>query len=180
MAVTQSDRPLVEIFNKNEILTNTITIMDEKNVSFFRFEDLRIYAKSVDYSQWVLANMANPGTEAEKNLFESFCKSAFDIALNIAEGSTRNKSQFEHYLKISKTAIRECIVYTAIAKGMGTISEEQSETSREMLMELTRMIGALIISLQKGSRRSREDNDEADDNGSIDDVDTNFDTSFSL
>lgn len=153
--------------------------MEERITSFFRFEDLRIYAKAVDYSKWVLNAMTTPSNDAEKNLFDSFCKSAYDIALNIAEGSSRNKSQFEHYLKISKTAIRECIVYTTIANGMGYLDNEQNESSREMLMELTRMIGALIISLQKGSNRrpheEHEDDEETpNDNNSFDDFSNDF------
>ena len=79
----------------------------EKVVSFFRFEDLRIYAKATDYSAWVIANLGAPANDRQQNLANAFCHSSYDIALNIAEGSSRNKSQFEHYLKISKTAIRE-------------------------------------------------------------------------
>ncbi len=133
------------------------TQQQERTVSFFRFEDLRVYAKATDYAKWVVGTLATAHNDAEKALTDSFCKSAFDIALNIAEGSARNKSQFDHYLKISKTAIRECIVYTAIASGRGLFTPEQNDQSREYLMELTRMIGALIISLQRGARRPEVD-----------------------
>ena len=100
--------------------------------------------------------------------------------MNIAEGSSRSKSQFEHYLKISKTAIRECIVYTTVAHNLGMFDDERCEQSREYLMELTRMIGALIISLQRSTSRRRDDmdaesnpsSDEADD--ALDAIDTNF------
>jgi four helix bundle protein len=150
----------------------------DKTVSFFRFEDLRIYAKATDYSAWVIANLGVATDEKQQNLINSFCHSSYDIALNIAEGSSRNKSQFEHYLKISKTAIRECIVFTAIAKNIGLMDEERYEQSREYLMELTRMIGALIISLQRGGRRREEDDIESDNAGdepdALDAIDTNF------
>lgn len=128
--------------------------MDERIPSFFRFEDLRVYAKAIDYSKWVIATLGMPRNECDKTLCQAFTRSAMDIAINIAEGSARTKSQFEHYLKIAKTAIRECIIYTATAKGVGLLDEEGSETSRELLMEMTRMVGALIISLQRGTRRS--------------------------
>ncbi len=135
----------------------------EKQASFFRFEDLRIYAKSTDYSAWLIANLKDAANDRQRNILTSFCHSSFDISLNIAEGSSRNKSQFEHYLKISKTAIRECIVYTRIAAAVGLMDEEAEERSRELLMEMTRMIGALILSLQRGSGRKRSDFDtEAD------------------
>ena len=135
---------------------------EERTVSFFRFEDLRVYAKATDYAAWVGSNLAgSPAAESQKVLVASFCHSAFDIALNIAEGSSRSKSRFDHYLKIAKTAIRECVVYTEVAHTQNVFNEEQYERSREFLMELTRMLGALIISLQRsaerGSRREEEE-----------------------
>lgn len=151
----------------------------ERVVSFFRFEDLRIYAKATDYSAWVIANLGTPATDRQQNLANAFCHSSYDIALNIAEGSSRNKSQFEHYLKISKTAIRECIVYTTIAHSLGMLDDERCEQSREYLMELTRMIGALIISLQRSTGRRHDDVEAdnmagSDETDALDAIDTNF------
>ena len=135
---------------------------EERTVSFFRFEDLRVYTKATDYATWVTTNTA--GHDGHKSLVGAFCHSAYDIALNIAEGSSRSKSQFDHYLKIAKTAIRECVVYTEVAANLGIFSAEVKEQSREFLMELTRMIGALIISLQRAAERHQVRGDaEADD-----------------
>ena len=134
---------------------------EEKVVSFFRFEDLRIYGKATDYASWVMAQLSSPRNEAESALVGSFCHSAYDIALNIAEGSSRSKSQFDHYLKIAKTAIRECVVYSEVAHNLGMFGDGQYEQSREYLMEMTRMLGALIISLQRSAER-RMNRDEED------------------
>ena len=152
----------------------------EKPVRFFRFEDLRIYAKATDYSTWIINNIGQPEDDMQRNLVNSLCHSSYDIALNIAEGSSRNKNQFEHYLKISKSAIRECIVFTAIAANIGLFDEERCNQSREYLMELTRMIGALIISLQRGSSRRRDEYEteetpnEESNTSDIDSIDTDF------
>ena len=134
---------------------------EEKVVSFFRFEDLRIYGKATDYASWVMAQLSSPRNEAESALVGLFCHSAYDIALNIAEGSSRSKSQFDHYLKIAKTAIRECVVYSEVAHNLGMFGDGQYEQSREYLMEMTRMLGALIISLQRSAER-RMNRDEED------------------
>lgn len=142
---------------------------EERTVSFFRFEDLRVYTKATDYATWVTTNTA--GQDGHKSLVGAFCHSAYDIALNIAEGSSRSKSQFDHYLKIAKTAIRECVVYTEVAANLGVFSAEQKEQSREFLMELTRMLGALIISLQRSAERHQMRGDaEADDYSSNDEM----------
>lgn len=136
---------------------------EEKVVSFFRFEDLRVYGKAVDYASWVMQQVSTPRNDAEKVLLQAFSRSAYDIALNIAEGSSRSKSQFDHYLKIAKTAIRECVVYSEMAHKLGMFGDGQYDQSREYLMELTRMLGALIISLQRNAEQRRQMHDEDGD-----------------
>ena len=87
----------------------------EKNPTFFRFEDLRIYTKALEYINWV-HHTVKLFPEDNNGLAERYSKSAEAIALNIAEGSSRNKSQFVYYLKMAKSAVRECVVFTAICK----------------------------------------------------------------
>ena len=97
---------------------------------------------------------------------KSFLKSAQDIALNTAEGSSRNRTQFLYYLKMAKSSVRECVVHTEIAARSGIITEEAKEHSRTELMELTKMIGSLIASLQRsslGMSHTGRPVDEADD-----------------
>lgn len=153
--------------------------MEDRNMSFLRFEDLRIYDKSVEYSQWLISNLGNAHSDAEENVINSFCRSAFNISLNIVEGSAHNKSQFEHHLRIAKSALRECVVYSTMAKGVGLFSDEQNEISRNYVLELTRMISALILSLQNGPRRRNPAPDaSAENEDELSSVDTDFNTEF--
>lgn len=131
--------------------------MEDNTPSFFRFEDLRIYTKSVEFGKFVVNNLREPRNIAEKEFVRVFVRSAMDISLSIAEGSSRNKSQFESYLKDAKTALRECVTYTSVANGLGLLGDDECSQSRELLMELTRMIGAMIISLGRGGKRGYED-----------------------
>ena len=84
-------------------------------------------------------------------LAASLNASARNIAFYITEGSSRNKNQFIQYLKMAKTAIRECLVMTSIAYRANFITETYEQESRQFLMELTKMSGALISSLQRSS-----------------------------
>ncbi|MBR4918508.1 MAG: four helix bundle protein [Bacteroidales bacterium] len=132
------------------------------NVSFFRFEDLRIYAKAMDYITWLYSEieMMTDGS-AVNVLKESFLKSAQNIALNTAEGSSRSKTQFLYYLKMAKSSVRECVVYTEIMSRKHLMGEESVNYSRNQLMELTKMIGSLIASLQRSAGAlGREDKDD--------------------
>lgn len=122
----------------------------ERTVAFFRFEDLRVYHKALDYINWVhtTVKMLPQDTETAE-LSRQFLNAAQAIALNIAEGSARNKSQFVYYLKMAKSAVRECVVYTTMASNREIISASIEDHSRNSLMEMTKMLGALIGSLQR-------------------------------
>lgn len=133
----------------------------ENNVSFFRFEDLRIYAKALDYINWVHSITPKFPISQQANLGDAFLKSAQGIALNIAEGSARNKAQFVYYLKMAKSSVRECVVYTEIASKLDAMNAEEKDYSRNQLMELTKMIGSLVASLQRATPSVRDE--ETDD-----------------
>ena len=148
---------------------------NEKKYNFFRFEDLRIYRKALDYSKWI----SDQSGSFEKNIpgdyfRHSFVKASLDIAMNIAEGSDRNKSQFIYYLKMAKSSIRECFVLTTVALDHGFFTQETHDDSREFLIEIFKMVGALISSLQ----RNRRNDHQADANDSSEDGNLSFDNNF--
>jgi four helix bundle protein len=137
----------------------------ERPLTFFRFEDLRIYHKSLDYINWVYA-MAKVAKDESfiKSFFERFLNSSHSIALNIAEGSSRNKSQFVYYLKMAKSSVRECVVLSTVGESRNFITKEAFDESKQQLMEMTKMIGALIGSLQRSVKPSEiSDEDDEDD-----------------
>ena len=127
----------------------------EKPTTFFRFEDLRIYHKSLAYinSLYVLAADIQD-EKLNKSFFDKFLSAAQGIALNIAEGSSRNKSQFIYYLKMAKSSVRECVVLSTIGQQLDYINDEEYDNSKNYLMEMTKMIGALIGSLQRSVKDS--------------------------
>jgi four helix bundle protein len=136
----------------------------ERPTTFFRFEDLRIYHKALEYLEWVYAMARNNKDDAfVKFFFERYIISAGGIALNIAEGSSRNKSQFVYYLKMAKSSVRECVVLSTVAEARNFITKEAYDESKNQLMEMTKMIGALIGSLQR-SVKPGETLDVDDDN----------------
>lgn len=141
---------------------------NEKNIFFFRFEDLRIYNKAVDYVSWVYSNTELFPEAQRHGITAKFINAAQSIAINIAEGSGRNKTQFIYYLKMAKSSIRECIVLTTIAEKLDFLNESSIEESRNTLMEMTKMIGALIASLQRSERPSERTEDCYDEQPNID------------
>jgi four helix bundle protein len=133
----------------------------DKPTTFFRFEDLRIYHKSLEYISWGYDMARNAGSEPYVKLFfDRFLVSAQAISLNIAEGSSRNKSQFVYYLKMAKSSVRECVVLTTLAVNRNIISQKNYDESKNQLMEMTKMIGALIGSLQRSVKTGDHGQDE--------------------
>lgn len=126
-----------------------------RTVSFFRFEDLRVYDKAVDYFGWVISQTASVGEFEKKVILQPLAEAAEKIAENIAEGSSRHKTQFVQFLKDAKSAIRSCVVLTTLAFKNGVFDQEQYDRSRESLVEMTKMVGAMIVSLQKNSERGQ-------------------------
>lgn len=146
--------------------------MENKVYNFFRFEDLRIYHKALDYSRWVNSQLRLIPDDVIADQYRiSFSKSAVNVPINIAEGSGRNKSQFVYYLKMAKSAVRECVVFTSVGFSEGYFSEDVYEESRNYLIEISKMTGALISSLEKGRKSNPDEHDDHDDliDSSIDD-----------
>ena len=130
----------------------------EKQVTFFRFEDLRIYHKSLDYINWLNDVSMLYTSDDKTQLIQRWNQSARNITFYISEGSARSKSQFIYYLKMAKSSIRECLVCTSIAFNASNISEQHEDESRGVLMEMTKMIGALISSLQRAQNGNHSSN----------------------
>ena len=135
----------------------------EKNLTFFRFEDLRIYHKALDYTDLVHKVSLSFPDLAKDNIGIKFNEAARAIAFYVAEGSARNKSQFIYYLKMAKSSKGECLGLATAARIYGYITEKQEEESRNFLMELTKMIGALISSLQRSNQGGKDSDDSDED-----------------
>lgn len=124
-----------------------------KPVSFFRFEDLRIYHKSLDYFNWISEQTKSANPFGQRIILEPLANAALRVSINIAEGSSRHKLQFVSFLKDAKTAVRECVVLSTMAQQCGAFTNEQYDQSKETLVEMTKMLGAMIVSLQRTSPR---------------------------
>ena len=131
---------------------------NERTFTFFRFEDLRIYQKALDYINWIYEATKLFPEQETNDLVPRFNNASRNIALNIAEGSARNKSQFVYYLKMAKSSVRECLVYTTISHNLNYITDIMTDESRNYLIEMTKMIGALISSLQRNNYKKTSSN----------------------
>ena len=126
-----------------------MTPEDDKSTTFFRFEDLRVYNKAIGFVSLLTETSTLATNEIDNHYYKRFLEEATLLAFNIAEGSSKNKPAFIAQLKAAKTNIRKCVVFCTIGRQNNFLSEEREDMIRTQLMELTKMIGALIISLQR-------------------------------
>ena len=120
-----------------------------KPTNFFKFEGLRIYHKSVDFTNAILSLSNTTQTAAQKLLIDQFVDEAGLISANIIEGAALPKTEFTECLQKAKSNIGKCVMLCTLASKQHLIDETQESDIRNELMELTKMIGALIISFQK-------------------------------
>ncbi len=111
---------------------------DNKTPTFFKFEDLRVYNKAVDFVVFLMKLFENNNDTYYYRLIDD----ATLIAINIVDGSVKNKTQFVEKLQEAKGNIRKVVVYTTVGQRKGLIGDEYYENIRYKLMELTKMIGA--------------------------------------
>ncbi len=128
----------------------------------FRFEELRVYDKAMDYFLWANSVTENFGDYHREIIGMPLLESARHISVRIAEGSSRNKAQFVNSLRNAKISIRQCVTLSTLAHRLELLSEEDYLASKERLFEIMKMVSALISSIQrKGSSQSSSQSDSS-------------------
>jgi four helix bundle protein len=74
-------------------------------------------------------------------------RAAVSISLNIAEGSSRTKKEFRHFLDIARGSCYECVAILTITKNQLYISEKEYKQLYGELNILTKKINALKSAL---------------------------------
>ena len=117
--------------------------------NFFKFESLRIYHKSIDFANAILSLSDACQTDAQKMLCDLFFKEAMNISNCLIRGTAGTRAEFIDDLQEAKVSIGKCVALCTLAGKQNLADETQESDIRNELMELTKMIGALILSFQK-------------------------------
>jgi four helix bundle protein len=115
----------------------------------FKFEELRVYQKSLDFIEKVYSSTEKFPKHERYGLSSQYRRASISISLNIAEGAGDTNSQFNRYLQIAQDSIKECVVCSTIAKRQSYISKEIDNIHRKMLSEMAKMITNLQKYLKK-------------------------------
>lgn len=108
------------------------------------FEDLEVWKRACSLAVRVYEALRNCKDFGLRNQMQ---RAAVSIASNIAEGSERSKKDFARFLKMSRGSAAELRTQTYIAAKIGIINADTMRDIVEETKELSKMLFALIKSL---------------------------------
>lgn len=114
----------------------------------FNFEKLNVYQEALLFINDIYTHTSRWPKEELFGLTNQLRRAAVSIALNIAEGTSRTKKDFRHFLDLSRGSAYECVAILAIARQRNYISEEEYMKTYSDIEKLSRMLSKLKSSLQ--------------------------------
>lgn len=125
--------------------------MDNK----FRFEQLTIYQEAQLFANDIYVITKTFPKEEIFGLTNQLRRAAVSISLNIAEGSSRTKKDFAHFLDLSKGSCFECVSILTVCLNQNYIVGRKYSDLYEQLNKLSRMISKFQISLRRATSDTR-------------------------
>ncbi len=113
----------------------------------FQFEKLILYDQAINFSKHVYSLTKKFPKDEIFGLTNQLRRAAVSVSLNIAEGSSRGKKDFSHFLDLSRGSCFECVAALKIAKECEYITDSEYNQSYQKCEEISRMISGLKKSL---------------------------------
>ena len=117
--------------------------MSIKSNYHFKFEDLLVYQKAMDFGEVVDELVKNFPNHELYTLSSQFRRAADSVALNLAEGYPGSDAQFVKHINHAIYSANECVSCSTKAKKRLYINFEQDENNRKLISELTKMMSSL-------------------------------------
>jgi len=114
----------------------------------FNFENLTIYQRSLQFSQNIYQLTQSWPREHLFGMTDQLRRASLSIPLNIAEGSSKTKKDFRHFLLIARGSCFECVPLLKIAASFKLLSAEQEQLFYNEISSISQMISALSKKLQ--------------------------------
>jgi len=120
----------------------------------FKFEDLHVYQKAMDFGEIVDVLVKKFPNHELYALSSQFRRAADSIALNIAEGYPGSDAQFVKHINHAIYSANECVSCSTKAKRRNYINFEKDEENRKLVSELTKMMSSLRKKILERKQRN--------------------------
>jgi four helix bundle protein len=121
--------------------------MAEKVMSY---RDLKVWQKGIELVKTIYLLTRDFPKHEIYGLTSQIQRSAVSVPSNIAEGQTRNSmADFQRFLFIAQGSLSEVDTQIVIAQELGYLEKEKGQDVEARILELRRMLYALINSLPK-------------------------------
>lgn len=115
----------------------------------FSFEKLIVYQEAINFSDKIYKITKTWPRDELFGLTNQIRRASVSIALNIAEGTSRTKKDFAHFLDLSRGSCYEVAATLLIARKNQYISEAEYKNLYDNCSYLASMISALKKSLHE-------------------------------
>ena len=109
----------------------------------FIFEELNVYKEALNFVDVEYEGTKKWPQDERFGLVDQYRRAGSSIVLNIAEGSSRTKKDFGHFLGMARGSCYECVAITQIARSRKLLSYEEYGKHYARLEMLSKMITAL-------------------------------------
>lgn len=116
----------------------------------FNFEKLDVYRDAIEFANHVYEITKSFSKNEMFGITNQLRRASFFMSSNIAEGSSRGKKEFAHFLNIALGSSYECVPLLEISKNQGFIGQPSYRNLVEELHKISAKISALKNSLRKG------------------------------
>lgn len=114
----------------------------------FNFENLRVYQDGLKFVEKIYSFTKKFPNEEMFGLTNQLRRASVSVVLNIAEGSSRTKKDFRHFLDLSRGSAYECVAIINISKNQNLIDENLFNELYSDCLKLAKMISALKNSIK--------------------------------
>lgn len=121
------------------------------NTKEFSFEKLTVYQRSLTFSLSIYQITQKWPREHLYGLTDQIRRASMSIPLNIAEGYSRSRKDFQHFLTIARGSCFECIPILKMTQSLELISRKDADMFYNELNEISRMLSGLRTALFKQS-----------------------------
>ena len=117
------------------------------NRTGFKFEELNVYMEALEFVDFIYALTNRWPKDELFGLINQARRASVSVVLNLAEGSSRSRKDFRHFLDLSRGSCYECFAILRIALKRKYISEVEFDKGYEFCNKISRMLSALKKSI---------------------------------